>query len=303
MSEARDPDHALPAPYLLYKGQSCDNENRPLDELWNERFREEFNKWVHLQSEPEKTEWVYQATHLKTATSTNKVYNHPLGKAGTKKQSRPMSLACICAALCNTRWSEESIKNGSKGNGWAARAAAAYPNANIWRGRPSEEQDDAAITSQPDNNDDAEEPMVTERPTQTAGGNARYERQSKTKRRKAQARTIKQHLRALMGKKTKKVGVAKRQSKIAAKSPRSDGEIKKLKQAVRRSNRTIQQDEETIRLLKSELHEEKEYDKGYDGRCRSTTLSPSRSATLSPGPASSPTLSTGPGTLVDNLAC
>ncbi|KAG5781771.1 hypothetical protein H9Q73_004590 [Fusarium xylarioides] len=57
MSETRDPDHALPAAYLLYKTRACDNENRPLNELWNERFREEFSKWGHLQSESEKTEW------------------------------------------------------------------------------------------------------------------------------------------------------------------------------------------------------------------------------------------------------
>ncbi|KAG5751217.1 hypothetical protein H9Q70_006141 [Fusarium xylarioides] len=86
MSETRDPDHALPAAYLLYKTRACDNENRPLNELWNERFREEFSKWGHLQSESEKTEWVYWADYLKTAASTN-----TLGDGLTKsKVMRPL---------------------------------------------------------------------------------------------------------------------------------------------------------------------------------------------------------------------
>ncbi|KAG5762925.1 hypothetical protein H9Q72_008963 [Fusarium xylarioides] len=114
-----------------------------------------------------------------------------------------------------------------------------------------------------------------------------------------------------MRKKTKELGIAKRQSKNAAKSPHTDGTIEKLKDARRRRDRTIQQDEETIRLLKSKLHEQKESDEGCDGRCRSATLSPSRSATLSPGPKAtsrgsrtlSPSLFTGTGTSVDNLTC
>ncbi|KAF5553405.1 hypothetical protein FNAPI_6769 [Fusarium napiforme] len=263
MSETWNPDHALPGPYLSYKRQACDNENRPIDELWNERFREEFSKWG-------------RSPPVRAQEDRMGLLGHSFEDCQINEQSR---------------------------NGWAARAAAAYPNANIWRGRPREGQDDAAIIDKPDTNDDTEEPMVTGRPTQTAGEaqSACYKSQSKAKCLKPHARILKQHLRALMGKKIRKVGVAKRQSNIETKSPRSDEEIKKLKHALRRRNRAIQQDEETIRLLKSKLHEKKEYDEGCDERCRSTTLSPSRWATLSPDPASSPTLSTGPGTFVDNL--
>ncbi|PNP85150.1 hypothetical protein FNYG_01379 [Fusarium nygamai] len=44
MSEIWDPAGALPAPYLSYKTQVCDDENRPMDKLWNKRFRKEFNE-------------------------------------------------------------------------------------------------------------------------------------------------------------------------------------------------------------------------------------------------------------------
>ncbi|KAF5681710.1 Saccharopine dehydrogenase [Fusarium circinatum] len=283
--------------------QACDNENRPIDELWNERFREEFSKSGHLQSESDKAEWVYWANHLKTADSTKTLYNHLLGKAGTGGNHRRMSWACICAVLCNPRWSEESIRIGSKGKGWAARAAAAYsefprrfpiatgpstlkailghfsledasPNANIWRGQPKEEQADAAIAGQPDTDDEAQ--------------NARYKSQLKAKRDKAHGRSITQRMYDRMRKKAKKAQKAK-----SSKSRDTGGEMKKLQDALHRRDRMIKESDATIKLLKSKLSEQKELFEGSDPRIRSATLSPSRSATLSPGPGSSPTLSPG----------
>ncbi|KAF5578162.1 hypothetical protein FPCIR_11711 [Fusarium pseudocircinatum] len=239
MSETWDPDHALPAPYLSYKRQACDNENRPIDELWNERFREGICRAVQFCcyqrrsfSEPEKAEWVYWADRLKTADSTKTLYNHLLGKAGTGPKHRRMSWACICAVLCNPRWSEESIRNGGKGKGWAARAATAYPNANIWRGQPNEEQADAAITGQADTNDDTEEQMVTGRPTQTAGAqSARYKSLLKTKRGKDHARTITQRFYDRMRKKAQRVK--------SFKSRDTGGELKKFHDALHRRDREL----------------------------------------------------------------
>ncbi|KAF5590903.1 uncharacterized protein FSUBG_10632 [Fusarium subglutinans] len=203
MSETWDPDHALPASYLSYKRQACDRKNRPVDELWNSQFREEFDKCGHLQSESDKAEWSYWASHLKTADSTSILYNHLLGKAGTGGKHRRMSWACIYAVLCNQPWSEESIRNGGKGKGWAARAAAAHPNANIWRGQPNEEQADAAITGQHDTDDEAQ--------------SARYKSQLRAKRGKAHDRTITQRMYDRMRKKAK-----------SSKSRDTGGEMKKL---------------------------------------------------------------------------
>ncbi|KAF5547764.1 hypothetical protein FMEXI_5090 [Fusarium mexicanum] len=214
MSETWDPDHALPAPYLSYKRQACDNENQPIDELWNERFRQEFSKSGHLQSESDKAEWVYWANHLKTPDSTKALYNHLLGKAGTGGKHRRMSWACICAVLCNPRWSEGSIRNDGKGKGLSV------------------------------------------------------------------ARTVTQRLYDRMRKKAKKAQKAK-----SFKSRDTGGEMKKLQDALHRRDRMIKDSDATIKLLKSNLSEQKELLEGSDPRIRS--------ATLSPGPASSPTLSTG----------
>ncbi|CZR46129.1 uncharacterized protein FPRO_11576 [Fusarium proliferatum ET1] len=194
MSEIPDPAHALPAPYLIYKNQLSDDQNRPLDKLWNEMFRKEYPKWGHLRSEADKAEWVYWANHLRTAKSTDKCYNRQLGKAGTDGNRR-MSWEYIYA----------TIAKGGKGKGWAGRAAAAYPNASIWRGQL---------------NEDAEEATLAERPTQVTKKvqGARHKAQfMKTKPGKGNAKTRENPFGAFM-RKSQKFKTTKKRLKNATKS-------------------------------------------------------------------------------------
>ncbi|KAF5983120.1 hypothetical protein FBULB1_3909 [Fusarium bulbicola] len=221
-------------------------------------FREEFDKWCHLQSESDKAEWVYWANHLKTADSTNILYNHLLGKAGTRGKHRRMSWACICAVLCNPRWSEKSIRNGGKGKGWAARAAAACPNANIWRGQPNDEQADAVnltptmVSKYNDPGGNVTNPFLA------AAQSARYKSQLKATRGKAHDRTITQRLYDRMGNKA--------QTAKSFKSRDTGGEMKKLQDALHRRDRMIKESDATIKLLKSKLSEQKELFEGSDPR-------------------------------------
>ncbi|KAF5247266.1 hypothetical protein FANTH_6523 [Fusarium anthophilum] len=117
---------------------------------------------------------------------------------------------------------------------------------------------------------------------------ARYKSQLRAKRGKAHDRTITQRLYDRLRKKAKKAQKAK-----SSKSRDTGGEMKKLQDALHRRDRMIKESDATIKLLKNKLSEQKELFEGRDPRIQSATLSPSRSATSSPGPASSPTLSTG----------
>ncbi|KAG8672113.1 hypothetical protein FPOAC2_05481 [Fusarium poae] len=114
-----------------YRTNTARREHQEQDEEWHDKFHSQWLAWGHSQDNQE--DWKFWATRLFTNTTTAKLCNHIVGKAGIPA-TRPITWANIAAVMANPRWDTDYVRRSD----WAKRAQIEFPQANILAGHPND---------------------------------------------------------------------------------------------------------------------------------------------------------------------